>query len=202
MNVATITAPRDVARAKLREYRRGLHHRADQEYQQIAAAYEALEQGLRVINVATALRDAPRDAKGRPQLAIARADRREVMFEWSRWTRDSRPRFTTKLDPGGVDSATLTMHFEFGERSPDETRRGFAFVPIVPPDVRGRHDMRRHFVLWEVEQWADRRLTAGPDIDPFLLRHIAGDLYAIVGEWALTDVERAVLAGRAFLGVR
>lgn len=32
-------------------------------------------------------------------------------------------------------------------------------------------------------------------VDPALLKHIGGDLYAVVATWDLTDLERAVLDG-------
>lgn len=35
-----------------------------------------------------------------------------------------------------------------------------------------------------------------PPKDPALLRHIGGDLYSVVAVWDLTELERAVLAGR------
>src|SRR5438046_3023240 len=35
-----------------------------------------------------------------------------------------------------------------------------------------------------------------PPEDPALLKHIGGDLYAVVAVWNLTELERAVLSGR------
>lgn len=35
-----------------------------------------------------------------------------------------------------------------------------------------------------------------PPTDPLLLRHLHGDLYAVLAAWDLTPLERAVLAGR------
>ena len=47
-----------------------------------------------------------------------------------------------------------------------------------------------YHVLWEAEwqQVVPR--------DPFLLRHIGGDLYSVVAAWDLTDLERSVIAAR------
>lgn len=75
---------------------------------------------------------------------------------------------------------------------------GYALIPMVPLDVRpatGR--LADMFVLWEVEQWADRRIGAKPDIDPYLLKHVGGSLYAVLAEWDLTPLERAIMKGRA-----
>ena len=41
-------------------------------------------------------------------------------------------------------------------------------------------------------------LTAGvPRTSRMLLRHLSGQLYAVLAVWDLTELERAVLAGRA-----
>jgi hypothetical protein len=51
--------------------------------------------------------------------------------------------------------------------------------------------MLRHYVtLFEVDQW-----EPVPPTDPALLKHIAGDLYAVLAVWDLTELERAVIAG-------
>ncbi|MFL5580250.1 MAG: hypothetical protein ACJ8AO_07745 [Gemmatimonadaceae bacterium] len=211
MNVATITMPRADAERALLKYRAGLRLRADEEYGEIARAYEVLAKGTPILNMAEVMRQAPRDERGRPRLAMARADRRQVMFGWS-WRHDSRATFDASSRGlptwGNITEATrrnegwgLFHSYDIGPR-PDSTNggrelRGFALVPIVPPDVRGRRDLRKHFILWEVEAWADQRIGAKPDIDPYLLQPLGGDVYAVVGEWNLTDVERMVLANRA-----
>jgi hypothetical protein len=48
-------------------------------------------------------------------------------------------------------------------------------------------------VLWE----ADWKVHPVPPGDPALLKHIGGDLYAVVAVWDLTPLEQAVLAARA-----
>jgi hypothetical protein len=32
-------------------------------------------------------------------------------------------------------------------------------------------------------------------VDPILLRPIGGDLYAVVAQWDLTEIERTIIAG-------
>jgi hypothetical protein len=46
-------------------------------------------------------------------------------------------------------------------------------------------------VLWEVEEW--KRI---PPVDPALIRHVRGDLWAVLATWDLTDLERYVLSQR------
>jgi hypothetical protein len=67
---------------------------------------------------------------------------------------------------------------------------------MVPADVRASvtGTLAEYFIPWEVEQWANRRISSRPDRDPYLRKHIGGDLYAVVAEWDLTELERMVMA--------
>ena len=194
MDVRTITEDPVSAKAKLKAYRTQLHRRADDEYQAIADGYRQLAAGRDLINLADVMREAGCDEQGRPHLAIARADRRQVEFvpDW----RGDRGAFDARETGRASETLNIWVDLEpFTHR-----RRGYALVPLVPADVieaaGGRVALKNHFVLWEVEEWSDRRLTARPDYDPYLLRHLGGHLYAVVGEWDLTELERAVMAGR------
>ena len=197
MNVQTISEPQDSAKAKLKAYRAQLHRRADDEYRAIAQGYAALAKGLPLLDLQAVMRDVECDEKGRPKLAIARADRRQVEFSPIGWSAETdRGRFDARRNNG--PSQTLVRPVEFSTRT--ARRRGYALVPLVPADAieraGGRVGLRFHYVLWEVAEWADRPLVAQPDRDPYLLRHVGGDLYAVVAEWELTELERAVMAGR------
>ena len=191
------------ARDKLNAYRERIsrvtnaEHRA--EYEQIAKGLRHLERGRKLIDMATVFADCPMDDKGRPKLAIFRADQAQVKVSndhrsgvngWHFHSVEWRRR-----------AASLNMRFSSGGRETNMGYRdGYALVPIVPIEHRpARFDASKHFILWEVEEWSDRQIGAKPDIDPFLLRHVGGSLYAILAEWDLTDIERAVLAGRALL---
>lgn len=76
---------------------------------------------------------------------------------------------------------------------------GVATVPMVPPSVEKRRSyLKERFILWEVEEWAEPKnyTPPMPPGDPYLLEHLEGDLYAIVGEWDLTPLEQAIVQGR------
>lgn len=199
MNVQQITMPRSEARRKLRAVRQQLHRRADAEYERLEQAYKAAAAGKPLIVLSDVIRNAPRDVKGRPRLAIARADRRQVEVGFANQAGTSIT-FDASAQVGRR-SPGLVISLNYGLPLPSDLSvwqaRGFALVPIVPPDVRGTHALDTHHVLWEVEQWSDRRIGARPDRDPYLVKHIGGDLWAVVAEWDLTDIERAVMAARA-----
>ena len=202
MNVETITMPAHEARKKLAAYRRALHRRADDDYKAAARGYEELAKGRPLLDLGSVFRDVPVDARGRPRLAIARADRQQVRF--AHWRTHDTATFRTDAFRGGAARARSPGLFRtvpFRERrSTEGWLTGHALVPMVPADARaaaGFPDIAKCFILWEVEEWADQPIIAQPDRDPFLLRHLGGDLYAILAAWDLTELERAVMAGRA-----
>lgn len=201
MNTPTITMPQHEARERLRAYRKQIHRRADAEYEAVARGYEALAAGTALISLRQVFQEAcPFDAKRRPRLAIARADRRQVHFRWNGGTTG---RFDTNVrGPWGGRRwwPSLAIDVDFGMNlPPDPKKNGFALVPMIPAELREHHPAsydRDRFILFEVDEWADQRIGAPAPVDPYLLEHLGGDLYAVLAEWELTELERAVVAGR------
>lgn len=64
-------------------------------------------------------------------------------------------------------------------------------TPIIPPNLRPKHNLANYRTLWEVESWKKE-----PPKDPMLLKPLGGMLYAVLATWDLTEMERAVLRGR------
>ena len=207
MDVELVEMPVEEAKKRLEEYEDAARRSADEEIQSIRDGYAALAEGTPLVNLGDVIRSAPRDEKHRPMLAVARADRKEVMFSWA--NRAFASHFVSSADMEVwrlPPSSGLRIDVAMAEPCPgvpNETgsylydSQGYALVPHVPPHVlRQRSYLKDHFVLWEVEKWSDSRLRAQPDRDPLLLKPLGGDLYAVVGQWDLTDLERAVMTGR------
>src|SRR5262245_58526724 len=97
MNVQTFQVDPTEARRKLQEYRGYLHRKADNEFQKIADAYRAAADGKPIVELTKAIRSAPVDDQGRPRLAIARSDRKEVRLSW--W--DKTLHFDSRAARGG-----------------------------------------------------------------------------------------------------
>jgi hypothetical protein len=206
MDVETISVPRHVVNEKLREYRRGLHRKADDEWKRVTTAYEAAESGKPLVVLSAAIANCPRDAQHRPKLAIARADRTKVWYHRSRDSRNETFTTTEQWRSRGrpVHDLVITVPIvegvtpaypptQFPQQSwRDGTITGTALVPMVPPAAKGNRDLSKYLVLWEVPEW-----TVAPPVDPYLLRKVADDLYIVEAEWDLTDIERAVMASRA-----
>lgn len=199
MNTPTMTMTPAEAQAKLLAYRKQLHRKADAEFEAAAKGYEAMVKGLRLLDINLAFVDVPLDAKQRPRLAIGRADRKQVrlrdgtgFYQFS--TTQQRARATWQDLPDGD-----TLNIRIPRTSRPSCHDGYALVPMVPADAletAGNPDLSKCHILWEVEQWADRRIGSAPDKDPYLLRHLHGSLYVVLAEWDLTELERAVMSGR------
>lgn len=203
MNVSIFTMDKAEAEKKLLAYRTQLKKRANEEYQLAAKAYEMVAQGLAILNIVDAFAQTGLGEDLRPRLAIARADKKEVQVSVN--ARERRLTFSTHhngLWASGYQG-DLIVRFPFTftpeqEKALQYSKEGFALVPMIPADVREnvKGSDQDYMVLWEVEKWADRSLTSPAPRDPYLLKHIAGELYAVVAEWDLTDLERAVMSGR------
>jgi hypothetical protein len=102
-----------------------------------------------------------------------------------------------ELEPGSFE---LPHGYTAGQRIDtwSGSRAWSALVPIVPPKHMTRENMNLDgFVtLWEVDDWQWRRDPAPPR-DPALLQRVAGDIYAVLATWDLTELERLVLSGRS-----
>lgn len=195
MNVSVITMDQEEALVKLEAYRAQLRRRADDEYEQAVAGYKAMAEGKPILNLTVAFTETGLGADNRPKLAIARADMKEVEVTsgWRRGTRELvfDARTSSRQQPTNGRVVRLPMPYEHVD-----IKRGFALVPMVPADVRPNRNLSNYFTLWEVIEWADRSRLMRPDRDPYLLQPIVGDLYAVIAEWDLTDLERSIMGAR------
>ena len=223
MDVNTITMNKYDARAKAAAYKERLakmkpslsNAAARAEYEDALKGFEALARGTKLIDLDEVMANCPLDEKGRPKLAIARHDRKQVKFEWGPHT--YRASFHTDFERAAEPwnpLESLTIRVNMG-REHGRTRlaaaawsstgyyqqpvkvEGYALVPMVPLDVRPKTGIpEKACILWEVEEWSDRRLDVTPDTDPYLLKHVTGSLYAVIAEWDLTELEKAVMRKR------
>lgn len=196
MNVAEFTVDRELARDKLRAYRSRKHKEAEQEYRAAEKLFEAAAKGARLLVAGDVIRNSPFDEQGRPKLAIARADRKQVCL----FRRRSRITFDSRADYSPYDegrhSQLLHDYHSMPEWKPKQNHsydRWFATVPMVPADVRPETgQLRQWHILWEVDQW-HRNPIVDPPRDPFLLRRVSGDVFEVIAEWDLTPIEQEAM---------
>lgn len=200
MQLDTIEIDQEEATARLAEYEESLRHDRIAEDEQIAAGYRAAARGLPIIRLSQTVHAGGYfDDSGLPRIAVVRADAQRC-WVYSGHASGRRMDLVFSGDPDvrnrgalvGRDSVRVTVPGR------DRTRysswvRASTIAPNIPPHHRPPwRRMHRWHVLWEVESW-----TPEPPRDPALLKHIGGDLWAVHAVWDLTDLERAVLTGRA-----
>jgi hypothetical protein len=192
MNVATIDIEPDAAKFHYEQYKAALENReATEEDTQILLGYKALAAGKELIDLHHAFRNCPLDANGLPKFAVGRAS-----WEWCHYCLDgnraafapSRAMLGRRGNTGKVTVPRRMMPTAAKLLSTWEGRR--ALVPLIPATIRPKGDLSKYHVLWEAE-WQPVAPT-----DPILLKHLTGSLYVILAAWDLTELERAVLAGR------
>lgn len=199
MDLTTITMDPAAAKEAFLEYRDSVRTRHDTEEAQIMRGYEALAKGESVIDLVATIRTGGghlqpggwRGAVWVPNLGIMRADQR---WCWVATHADGRVEYHSKRSYTSRETRNLvalppdTLPPVAGATmSYGEAR---AMVPPVPPHHRPAASLGNYHVLFEAE-WEE----VAPK-DPALLKHIGGDLYVVMAEWDLTELERAVLAGR------
>ena len=218
-DIEKIGAPqisRSEARKAYFEYKRAVLTAAKpeerKEYEGLWRGYKAIAAGQQVLDLGQTMHAAGvQEDTLFPRLAICRADARscrcmlkqdggaDFVDDAYRWGRAKRR--TVTLPSGTLPS--FTMQWNQGVGIPSRYRPGgilerqrwisseaTAVVPIVPPRLHPRAALANYHCLWDAV-W-----TPAPPKDPLLLRHLAGQLYAIVAQWDLTALEQAVLRGR------
>lgn len=194
MQLPTLDIPEAEAREKLAEYEQAIQVERRAEDVAIAMGYRAAARGLQVVALPQVIEAGGYFDYGLPKIAIVRADARQCHARWS-----GDHLVFADGDSRGVNRGALvnqdTVRVAVRNR-PEHDRKfrwsGTTVVPLVPPRHRPRRPrLSRCHILWEVEEWSPM-----PPRDPALLRHIRGDLWAVLSVWNLTELERHVLSQR------
>lgn len=190
MDAPIMTMEREKADQAYRTYKTHLKDRHDDELAAVMKGYKAMRDEMGVLDAQDAISLGGVDNWGRPNLALVRAHAKEVWFERTRdgavtfkeerWP-DPRARFSVRRFPAG----TLPV-----EAPPNYRSSGEAIVPLIPPQFIPKFGLHNYHILFEAE-WLKR-----PPVDPILLKHLGGMLYAVLAQWDLTPLEQAVLKGR------
>jgi hypothetical protein len=183
MNVDTIIITQDEALAKLNEYAGLTVRQFNEEDERLRQLYKAVSKGARVLNIANAFRETGLNEQGHPNLAIARADWKDVRC---RLDRDGAAKFSDR-NSWRTYAADITLSKGTFTSVPSSTWIKSA-VPHIPPAIRPKISLSNFHILFEVDQWEQDY-----PVDPFLLRRIQGDLFVVIAEWELTPLEASLL---------
>jgi hypothetical protein len=185
MQTTNVTVSRDEALVLFRKYREHQHYSTPVDYE-IQRTYKAIAQGRMVIQALHSIAAAGLGDDGLPKLAIVRADATQCFLEMRM---NGGARFSAR------DEHTRTLvDLPAGAFPPPQSRQrtsAVAQVPLIPVHLRPKRGLQNYHILFEAE-WS--RI---PPKDPMLLRRIGkADLWLVLAAWDLTEIERAVLAGR------
>lgn len=196
MELTTLISPEEAAE-RLAVYEAQLTEERTAEDDAIRLGYRAAARGLPVIHLSQTIAAGGWFPNGLPRLAVVRANATECFVRVRKPRAEQvRVTFADRDDDRGrarVGAYRVEIDLPVPDEAPKWWESGRTVVPSIPPQHRPRrHRLRGFHILWEVEQW-----DPTPPVDPALIRHLRGDLWTVVAVWDLTDLERAVLAGRA-----
>jgi hypothetical protein len=201
MDVSTITIEQDVAVQKVADIKALSKSQRTDEDDALLSLYSSIaKHNARVITLSSAFKQTGLNELGQPKLAIARGDWKRVRFS---------PRGTYRADRTSTNSwRYLYRSGQFSDAEIPNDRAGTVYlrdrvfeefelnnnlttiVPHVPANIRPKFHLRNYHILFEVEKWEIEM-----SVDPFLLKHIMGDTYAVIAEWDLTPLEAQLLGG-------
>lgn len=194
MNIETISMDKEAARLAFHAYRDAVKkNRKDRRLSEDVAtmnAFGAAAKGQAILDLHVVLKTAGVQASGYPVLAIMRADQEWCHVEMDR---DGAARFQcVEYLRMGRQDRTKVINAPVGTFPTRDrwAQRRRAMVPTVPPHLMPKHALSNYHILWEAV-W-----EPAPPVDPLLLKHLGGALYAVLAAWDLTPIERAVLRGR------
>lgn len=178
-----------------------LKSREDEGLEILKQAYYHAKEGRKIIDIYQAMQNTGLNKDGWPKLAICRADGEEACYERRK---DGEGLFHHEnLDNWRIDANRNSVQLPKNtfmnlpvEKWPNgEKNYRYAVVPTIPAEHYPKGKLERYYVLWEVEQWHEKSQIPIPPIDPFLLKRISANLFAVLAEWDLTPLERAVIKG-------
>ena len=199
--IQEFTIPKDKAEKAWKEHLKLLKTKKDEGLEILKSAYYHASKGHKIIDIYQAMQSAGLNKDGWPNLAICRGATPECCFErrkkgagtfhhedLSSWNIASN-RSSVSLPEGTFMDLTVKQY-----PNRNENYR-YAVVPTVPAQHYPKGNLDKYFLLWEVETWYEKSQIPVPPIDPFLLKRLSPNLFAVLAEWDLTPLERAVIRG-------
>jgi hypothetical protein len=202
IGVKEFEIPKDKAYEAWKEHLEILKKQNDEGIKILKDAYYHASKSRKIIDIYQTMESAGLDKEGWPRLAICRADGEEACFqrrekggglfhheELDTWGLRSGNRYSVRMPAGSF------MDMPLSEWPNRHKNFRYAIVPTIPAAHFPKGKLERYYILWEVEQWHERKQKPIPPIDPFLLKRLSRNLFAVIAEWDLTPLERAVIRG-------
>ncbi len=193
--------PKEQAKEAWKKYCEVLRTRKDKFLKVMKDAHYQMKEGRELIDVYEVMKKFGLSEKNEPVFAIARADITEVFFE--------------KLDEGSgsfqmeqgwdrsgwktdviLPQKIFELHWERKDEKSESNwnikdKKIKTKVPIIPVELIPDGELSNYYILWEVVDWE----LLPPPKDPILLKRISENLFAVLGCWDVTELERSVMRG-------
>ncbi len=197
--IVKIKMPKEQAKEEWKKYVDVLKNRKEKYLQTMKQAMYHMKEGRELIDVYKTIKKAGLNENNEPRLAIARADLKEVIFEKKdegAGNYDMANRGYSYKDDVNLPQKTFSVHWKREDGTSDnswhiENKRIKTKVPMVPVEILPDGDLSNYYILWEANEWEELPETK----DPFLLKRISENLFAILGAWDLTELEQSIISG-------
>jgi len=157
--------------------------------------YHAMSKEQRVLDIYTAMEQAGQNELLEPRIAICRADAKTCYFyPWQRGAGT----FSGESSPWNLRNMKKEpVRFAAGTFKPflaSNATNGFSSLSTPVPQIPAEHvpkgALKNYYILWEVDNWT-QQVTR----DPLLLRRLSKNMFTILAEWNLSDLEWSIARG-------
>jgi hypothetical protein len=201
-----IFIPAEKAKEEWKAYNELLKTRKDKQLKVMKEAMYYAKQGKYLVDIYDAIKKAGLNKNHEPRFAIARADLHEVFLEkqdtgtvrycmergWNRRSQNDDVQLPQNIfniqwerRKNTVNGITTIDNWQIDKKEL-KTK-----VPIIPSTLVPAGQLSSYYILWEVKEWEKL-----PEMkDPFLLKRISENLFAVLGSWDITELERAIMGG-------
>lgn len=206
MKTPIITMPAEQAEEHYKEYLELVKVRKEKYLEDLKKTYYHLSKEHKVLDIIEVFKNGGVDEKGEPKLGIAPANAKAIMFEkgsmgsgtfteHGKWSRAAKSdvQLPTGTFPIFLEEKNGRVP-SWGEGS--ERANVEAKVPIIPAHIMPEGDLKNYYILFEVtEGWSLPQTATFKKGDPYLLKRINNNAFAVLAEWDVTELEAAVLRG-------
>ena len=204
MQVETCREVKAVATVKWRQYKEAEKKSKDPVYTDLKKMYWQIMHGKVLCDITEVIKAGGVHENYHPKLAIARADVKKVRCTYNekggvlyrsddsnQWRLNGFASDVRAVLPQ-IPKEKLAFRVPWSNQVSHRSELNLeAPVPLVPPHCMPEKLTDEHYILWEVDEW---RMV--PPTDPYLLRRITKNIFAVEAQWDLTPLEKAAMAGR------
>lgn len=202
MDAPVITMKPEEAEAHYKEYAELVKTRKEKYLEDLKKTYYHLSKERRVLDIFEVFKQSGVNEQGEPKLAIAPASAKTVILEKAllgsgtftahdRWSRayKSDVELPSGTFPNWREEKDGRMEWSAPRRNIE------SLVPVIPAHLVPEGSLDNYYILFEVKDWSEPKKASYAKGDPYLLKRINNNAFAVLAEWDVTDLEVAVLRG-------